>query len=202
MLYWLEHDTSHKFKYACKDQSLQGWERHICPSCGREIATPIYTEPAPHLVLEGGRQFPDLLQFCGAGERWCLISEKALTVLEEAKLSGFDGYKQCRIESRSKVTPPEYYCLNITGQVDFDFAAMFLKKKKSCDECGQFSWNRTRMHPRFIDRSTWDSSDICRLKSIPGFIVCSQRFAETVMEYHLSGFAFSEARYNNPQQEA
>lgn len=198
MLYWLEHDTLKKHLYAYKDMSLVGYSRSVCPQCNRQIGTPQYKETSPHLILEGGSVYPDYLQFCGAGNRLFLISEQALGIFEKNRITGYSAYQLVTSESfiRSSNTdrPPDYYCLNISGRIDLDFAAMHIKKKRVCSQCGQFEWSRMRLEPIVLDQATWDGSDLCLVDSIPGFRVCTKNLRQIIQKNKLTGFSFSISR--------
>lgn len=194
MLFWLKNDVGKKYSYASKDLSLAGYTRSICPNCGREVVSPTYIGNAPHLILEGGRKFPDFLQFCGAGNRLTIVSENALNIFERESVSGYDEYLNCQIEVASTFKDvnnvPNYYSLNVSGSVDLDLQAMHLRRKKVCSSCGQFEWSRTRIGVYIVDEKTWDSSDICFLKSMPGIKLCSSKFVEIVNSNNLAGFSF------------
>ena len=198
MLYFLEHDTQKKFRYAYKDISLIGYSRLICPQCSRQIAIPQYNNEAPHLVIEGGNVYPDYLQFCGAGNRLCVVSEKTLNLFEQNKITGYTEYHLVTTESDRKskdfVQCPNYYCLNITGRIDLDIVAMHIKKKRLCPSCGQFEWSRMRLEPIVLNQTIWDGSDLCLVGSIPGFKVCSEKLKEFIQNYNLTGFSFKVAR--------
>lgn len=198
MLYWLEHDTLKKFQYVYKDESFEGYSRSICPQCNRQIGTPHYKHKVPHLILEGGSVYPDYLQFCGAGNRLCLISGKALDIFEENGITGYSEYQlvvsESLIQGGSIDRLPDYYCLNISGRIDFDFTTMHIKKKRVCPQCGQFEWSRMRLEPIFLDQNTWDGSDLCLVDSIPGFRVCTERLRKVIQEHRLTGFSFRMSR--------
>lgn len=198
MLYWLGYDSDKKFQYAWKNLSFIRFDRSICPQCAREIGTAQYREEPPYLLLEGGSVYPDYLYFGGAGKRPFVVSERTINLFEKSKVTGYTGYQQVTVEpdeGENHCGPcPNYYCLEVTGRVEFDFQAMRLKKKKVCPLCGQFQWNRQRFYPEFLDKDTWDGSDLCLLKSIPGFRVCSERVRELVQEHQLTGFSFREAK--------
>jgi hypothetical protein len=71
---------------------------------------------------------------------------------------------------------------------------MQLKKKRVCPSCGQFEWNRQRLPAMILNVSSWDGSDICRLASIPGFIVCTDKFKTIVQNNQLKGFSFEQVK--------
>ena len=67
MLFQVSYNTCRKYKYAYKDASFAGFERVNCMACGRTVSTMHYEAKAHCLILEGGKSYPDYLQFCGAG---------------------------------------------------------------------------------------------------------------------------------------
>lgn len=194
MLYWIEHQNSHKYYYAYKDISLLGYEQSICNQCNRPIVYPKFSGTEPHLFLEGSGEYPDYLQFCGAGRQMYIVSEKTLDLYEKNNISGYSDYRlvtvTTEIQDKTSTKIPIYYSLNITGRVDLDYSVMQLKKKKKCAQCGQFNWNRMRLNPLVIDFSTWDGSDLCLLSSFPGFKLCSSLAREVMTTNKLTGFSF------------
>ncbi len=194
MLYWLEHNSQKKYKYAYKDDSLIGYSRSICSQCNREIAIPQYKETAPYLLLEGGNTSPDFLQFCGAGRQLCLVSEKALDIFENNRISGYAGSQLVSCENERQISSvtqfPRYYSMHISGRIELNTAAMHIKKKRVCSHCGQYEWSRMRLEPYILDLSTWDGSDLCLVDSIPGFRVCTDKLKEIIQKHKLTGFSF------------
>ena len=85
-----------------------------------------------------------------------------------------------------------YYSLNIFGTVDFNLKAMALKRKHLCVSCGQFEWSRQRLYliDAVLDANTWDGSDLCRIVSFPGHVVCTEKIKAAAEEYQLTGFIF------------
>lgn len=199
MLYWIRYEAFNKYKYASKDLTLMGFDRSVCPECGREVATAQYKENTPHLRLEGGRVFPDFLQFCDAGNRMFMVSEKVLEMFEKNGITGYSGYQLMTYEfskrKSSIIEHPNYYSLNITGKVDLDLAEMHLKKKRLCPQCGQFDWSRMRFGITILDETTWNGSDLCFLDSIPGFKLCSEKVKELIQQHKFTNFSFKPEIY-------
>lgn len=191
MYYWVGYSGSEKYCYAANNNSFVAFNQSICDVCGRTIYMPQFISSVPHLQLDGGRIFPDFLQFCGAGERMFLISETALKIFEENHISGYSTYCEVVVEPYIKrglqSKQPRYYQLKILGRIDFNLSAMCLKRKRKCTACGQFDWNRQRIYPKILDPTTWDLSDLCLVASFPGTIVCSDTIAKLVKEHNLSG---------------
>lgn len=202
MLYWIEHEALNKYKYAYKDLTFIGFDRSACSECGRELGTPQYKESTPHFVLEGGRVYPDYLEFAGAGRQPFLVSEEVLELFEKNGITGYTGYQLVNyVSSKRKdnsiiIQHPKYYNLNITGKVDLALAEMHLKKKRLCPQCGQFDWSRMRFGTTILDETTWDGSDLCFLDSIPGFKLCSEKVKELIQQHKFTNFSFSECVFN------
>lgn len=198
MFYKIDDCNTREFKYAYKDLSFGGFERRICEKCNREVVTMRHIDTSHCLVLEGGKKYPDLLGFHGAGELMFIVSEKTLSIFENHHISGISGSEQVDIVEHyqgklvpSPKTVPNYHLLHISGMIELDFASMALKKKKKCDCCGQFVWNRNKFRPLILNPHEWEGSDLCRVTSIPGYVVCTEAVARVVDEYSLTGFELS-----------
>ena len=88
--------------------------------------------------------------------------------------------------------PHSYYLLNINGSIDFDLKAMSLKKKNVCAACGQFDWSRQRLSiiKTVFDMDAWDKSDLCRIASFPGYVVCSEKVKNIIEKHGFTGVVF------------
>ena len=134
MLYEMDCTGSGIYRYAQKDNAFAGWKEVICPGCGRRVSLPVYSESNPVLVLEGGKKYPDFLQFCGAGSlpdggRLIVLSEKALTVFREEGISGIGECKPVVVVQSAVCRycvddAPRYFAVDITGSVDLDYSAI------------------------------------------------------------------------------
>lgn len=196
MLYWLENDISKEYVYAYKNTSFEGYTWGVCQECRRKTATVHYTEHYPHLLLEGGGLYPDFLQFCGAGNRLFVISERTLRLFEQHSISGYSTCVPVTLDTSlvspkiKNIIPPQYFSIEIRGQIDLDYKEMHLKQKKKCPMCHQFEWSRQRINPMIANSHSWDGNDICTLSSIPGFIICSKSIANIVHDNDLTGVSF------------
>lgn len=196
LLYWLEYDIQRDYVYAYKNDSFEGYIWGMCQECGRQTATARYTGYHPHLLLEGSGLYPDFLQFCGAGNRLFVISERALYLFERHGISGYSNYIPVSLDT-SLVSPkaktrmvPNYFSLEVSGHIDLDFKLMHLKRKKLCPICHQFEWSRQKIDPIVADNHSWDGSDLCILSSMPGFIMCSKTIVNIVHDNDLTGVSF------------
>lgn len=184
--YLLEAPSERAYAYAFKDTSLLGLQTDLCDFCGRKRSR--WETSGPHcFLLEGGPRFPDRLPYCGAGGSWFLLGEQAAAAFAEA---GITGIVETTPVQTLPATDPGYVLARIGGRIELDLAKMCLKKKKLCPVCGGFEWNRQRLYPLFLDENTWDGSDICRVRSIPGYIICTNRVVALIKRRGLKGFCF------------
>lgn len=196
MFYLLQAPGERTYQYAYKDASFVGFRKSVCGNCGRMIAEMEFSGPRC-LIVEGGARYPDYLAFCGAGGPLFVVSERAAQVFRDSMLGGIAECTPIRVMKEQDGEPvplpedaPRYVQLQISGRIDLDLPKMCLKKKGLCRTCGGFAWNRQRMHPMLVDESTWDGSDVCRIASIPGHIVCTDKVVKQIREKKLKGFAF------------
>ncbi len=191
MFYRILFGSDQKYRYArCRSFSYGDVQKVSCPACGRDIVTPIYAEGILRWELEGGRILPDFLQSVNCWPRHFLASQRAWDILQQERITGLGEIQP--VESTCDPQHQDsrdmaYYDVQITGRIDWDLQAMGLKKKNLCPQCRQFDWNRQRLYPEYIAPDTWDGSDLCRLDSVPGVVVCSGQFAEVVRRHNLTG---------------
>lgn len=197
MMYKLNIDYSdRKYCYAQKNLAFGGYTFGKCPSCGRQIAKEQPKTQQDAFILEGGKKYPDFLKYGGAGLCF-LVSENAYKAFEE---QGITGYKDAppipvyRLNGNELTEAhASYYMLNICGAIDLDLKAMALKRKNRCSECGQFDWSRQRLYDikTAFDMNTWDKSDLCRIASFPGYVVCSEKVKRIIEENGFDGVTFN-----------
>lgn len=196
MFYKLQDANLRTYQYAFMDLSFKGYTKATCDDCGRENVITEFVGPH-RLAAEGGPRYPDYLPFSGVGGPMLILSERALAVLQENGITGIgtaEPVSVVRIINGTEVplpdTAPAYYLVTITGTIDLDIPKMCLKKKRVCRTCGGFEWSRQRMPKMLLDSSTWDSSDFCRIASILGYVICSDKIVSLVKTHRLKGFAF------------
>lgn len=192
--------NSNRYKYASETPDFIKWNNHPCESCGRGISACEYVaSDKRRFVIEGGKKYPDHLDFWGAGERFFIISENALSAFVKEGVSGIDVVEPVDIlvengKSNAELDTdgPEYYSVTLKGSIDFDYDSMFLKKKKYCSVCGQYELNRQRLYPMYVDRTSWNGCDLCSLKTFPAQIICSEKIMRLVKKYKLKGFTLEK----------
>lgn len=189
--------SEYKYCYAVENLAFVGYKREECPACKRQVVKEEIYEGEDAFRIDGAKAFPDFMQFCGCGIGF-IVSEKVMNVLRENNISGFDEAKKVplyRSRYRKLVKQePEYYMINITGSIDLDLKAMALKRKHLCPECGSFDWSRQRLYifDSVFDMSTWDGSDICRIKSFPGYIMISDRLKKIFEDHKFTGATYKK----------
>ncbi len=200
--YKMTNSGDSRFSYVFDDLSFIGYKKELCNSCGRSINT-VCTQKRHTFVVEGGKIYPDFLQFCGAGERLTVLSKKAIDIFLSSNISGFsiesiiDIYREVKNKQIVKCDDsPIYYSVIIRGVIDYDYSAMFLKKKKYCPICGQFELNRKRLYPVVMDINTWDGNDICSLITFPANLICTNKLVRIVEDNKLTGFDFKLVKNN------
>ena len=181
--------------YAYKNLAFGGYLFDKCTSCGRQTAIELPPTQTDAFVLDGGKQYTDFLFFGGSG-LYFLVSKNVLSAFQKYGVTGYEQAIPVPLyrEKQDALIEQEavYYLLNITGSIDLDLKAMALKRKHVCPVCKQFDWSRQRLYTikSVFDMSTWNQSDLCRLASFPGYIVCSEKVKSIVEEYGFSGVSF------------
>jgi len=191
------------FRYVWENPSLIGFTENICEACGRAIRTEQYSSNPIELVLNGGKIFPDYLQYCSAGRDYIILSKKTIDILTINNVCGIFKFEPLRLYDHSKWAEKDgqeanlymYNNVHINGRIELDFKRMCLKKKRFCPICNQFEWNRQRFPPLIIDPVSWDGSDLCRVSSRPGEIICTDKFVKIIKRNKLKGFQFEEIEH-------
>lgn len=189
-------------RYYCYAWTMIGAQHEMieCAKCGRKTLNSFSISDNAFLLIEGGKKLPDFLQFCSVG-LYFFVSSTVVNLFEENNISGYYVEKAIPLFREVKgemkiVDDAQYYSLKVTGQVDFDLKAMHLKKKNLCNSCGQFDWSIQRLSivDTKLDMNTWDQSDICRVSSSPGHIVCSDKVAQLIDQKKLTGVHMQEEK--------
>ena len=189
--------SEYKYCYAVENLSFVGYKREECSTCKRQIVKEKIYEGEDAFLIDGAKKFPDFMQSCGAGT-YFIVSERVMNVLRENNVSGFDEAKKVplyRSRYRKLIKQEqEYYIINITGSIDLNLKAMALKRKHICPECGSFDWSRQRLYifDSVFDMNTWDGSDICRIKSFPGYVMISDKLKEIFEEHKFTGATYKK----------
>ena len=187
--------SDHKYCYAVKNLAVIEFKRERCLHCGEQVVKNTICQGEDALLIDGGKSYPDFMLYGSVGEPF-IVSERVIKVLYKEKITGYDMAKKVSlyrlIDGKLVKQEPEYYMINITGSIDLDLKAMHLKKKNVCPHCGSFKWSRQRLYlfDSVLDKSTWDGSDICRIKSFQGHIMISDRLKGILEAHKFTGASF------------
>ena len=194
MLYTLSIHSSNRYAYTWQDRGFGGFDRAPCPSCGREIATPLPRISPRAYEVEGGAKYPDFLEFTGVPVGEFVCSARVIDLLREAGISGLGEVEPVSIVRTKSSTAvaaasPDYFRIPVIGRVELDLPAMKLKKKNLCPTCGRFAWSRERLYtiPAALDMDTWSGHALCRVGDFPAMTVCSERVAEVIRKHKITG---------------
>lgn len=177
-------------------------EKKEC-SCGRmHICYHEDTSNPFTLVIETHARYPDFLKCYGVGLSifTCAVSEKVVEAFSETGITGYSATPILIVrEQDGKLKEiddaPQYYKLNICGNIDLDYEKMHLKRKHVCKECGQYTFSRQKLGISYLDLSSWSGHDLCRLNTFPAIIICSEKVIATIKKYKLKGASMLESRY-------
>ncbi len=184
-----------KYCYAAKNLSFNGYNYDKCQNCGRIISKLLPSNQIDEFVIEGGRQYPDFLDYHGPGINF-IVSDRVLQAFIENNITGYNQVLKVFVHRNNKDFSDNknigYNLLNITGKIDLNLKAMSLKKKNFCSLCEQFDWSRQRLNiiKTVFDMDTWNECDLCRITSFPGFVVCSEKLKSVIEEHNFSGVIF------------
>lgn len=194
MLYTLSVHASNRYAYAFRDHGFGGFDRIPCPSCVREIATPLPRISPRVYEAEGGAKYPVFLEFTGVPVGDFLCSARVIDLFCEAGISGLGEIEPVPVfrvqgAKTEPVTYPAYCYAPIVGRIGLNLPAMKLKKKNLCPACGRFTWSRERLYtiPAALDMDTWSGHDLCRVEDFPAILVCSERVVEVIRKHRLTG---------------
>jgi ribosomal protein S27AE len=180
-------EGSNRYKYFNGEETFLGYEKSVCPACGRTVCAPKYSAETPVFMLDGGKKYPD---FFHAYTRGSIISKRALEAFLEAGATGIE-YSPVIIANAEEETP-EYVWLKPQGFIDIDYTASGIKKKNFCAECGQFELNRLRPCPVKMDPASWNELDVCRLGLYPHRLIVTEKVLAAAKKAGLKGMTYAE----------
>jgi hypothetical protein len=119
----------------------------------------------------------------------CLISRRALHVLAEHDLTGFEAKPAVTRLKVAGTQPPEFLEFRAVGWGGVAPEESGIKLTEYCESCGHSEYS-TFTHPeKLIDQSQWDGSDFFIVWPLPKFIFVSQRARDVITKERLSGAA-------------
>lgn len=120
----------------------------------------------------------------------CLVTERVLRVLSQAKITGYEVREAAGRYRREPEWPQlELFELVITGWggVAPPASGVSLLQQESCAECGLLVYSGFTEAGSLIDTDQWDGSDMFIVWPYPRFIFVSDRVADVIRSAGLTG---------------
>jgi hypothetical protein len=163
-----------------------------CPACGKNIAQRNY-ENAEIEVSGKCHRWPDILRSLDA----IILREGVIEVLDKERFTGYKAFpvKISKItdnEELARAPIPQYYVLEVTGQVDVDTIEI---NDELCPLCFNRIGNMARKPKPLVPKlKTWDGSDFVRMRNIRNTRdFCVRRFVDMASKHHWTNFIFGES---------
>lgn len=119
--------------------------------------------------------------------RECLLQDHVLKLLKDAGFTGFDVKPVTAEFKRTGRECPKLWELVVTGWAGMASAEAGIQLVQKCDGCGLIRYSGTNSPSALIDESQWDGSDFFVIWPLPMFIFVTDRVANLIREYQLTG---------------
>lgn len=170
-----------------------------CPACGRRFA-PVYEGEAEARIDNKGSRWSDIIG-SGTASPPFMISERVIDTLRGVGVESFEEHPVRITEIKSKqlriIPPPQYYYLNVKGEMDIDREASGIPERKViCPVClmqepyqpGEKIPSPERLIPR---PETWDGSDLFILRNYGrSSVFCTRKVLELARQHRWTNFRF------------
>lgn len=170
---------SKKWTYASKFIPIDGIVEKRCSKCGAVEKYPIGKF---EVILEGGSQYPDILQ-CGQYPL-LIVSDRVIQNWKDSKFDGFEAIpisiNQIVSESLEKIPVVQYYNIVVTGTCELDYEKMGIKLLEECSECGKatFSKKTWEINEFYVKRDSIEAGDIFVNHHFPRKVLVNEKVAE------------------------
>ena len=118
-----------------------------------------------------------------------LIGERALALLTEAKITGFETRPAETRHKNGKKPPGTFREVVVTGWGGVAPPASGIRydEEQSCTTCGMLRYTGLEHAEELVDESQWDGSDIFIIWPLPAYLIVSDRFVNLIRKHRLSG---------------
>ncbi len=118
-----------------------------------------------------------------------LLQNRALHLLQEFGVTGFDVKPVTARYKKSTEVPPKLRELVLTGWAGMANPAsgIRLDSTKSCPVCGLLHYTNLARPEYLIDAAQWDGSDFFMVWPLPKFVFVSDKVVQIIREQHLTG---------------
>ncbi len=161
-----------------------------CPDCG---AADSYPAGAFDVTVEGGNAYPDILG-CGAYPLM-IVSSRVIASWEQNDIGPFVkfpvGVAAAHETMLRSKDAPQYYRVEIAGDVKVDIPRSGGKISQYCARCGQFSIESFTLKKKAIFAGSWDGSPLFRDKRLfPRVIFCTETVKQLAEKEKHTNFHF------------
>jgi len=119
----------------------------------------------------------------------CLVQNHVLSLLEQAKLTGFEAAKAETRFISSVQSTPKFWELVVKGSAGLASAESGYKAQGICPGCGLIDdASRITDPSKVVDLAKWDGSDFFRVEPVSGLIFVTSRVVEALSEAKCSGW--------------
>jgi hypothetical protein len=118
----------------------------------------------------------------------CMIQDHVLDLFRRSGFTGFDVKPaKARFKSPAAQSPPRLWEVVVTGWAGMASMESGITLVEHCPGCGHLNYSPCRNPASLIDRSKWDGSDFFMVWPMPGFILVTDRVAQTIHGSRLRG---------------
>ena len=156
-----------------------------CDACGRGSEIP---EGSFDVVVEGGRQFPDVL-YCGAYP-FLIVSARVAGDWERSKINDFTRFPvrvKDLTDAQVKLSDaPEYFRIEVSGSCEVDLRRSGLALRKRCRSCGCGRIDRLAEKGYVVKARSLKGSGLFRDSILSAVIFCSSTVSDLATANHHS----------------
>jgi hypothetical protein len=131
----------------------------------------------------------------------CLFQDRVLGLFRVELLTGFEVESvKARFKRWRPEEPPTLWELVVTGWAGVAPPESGIKLVTHCDACRHRTYSDFTNPEALIDESQWDGSDFFMVWPLPGFVFVSERAAQLIRRYELTGCvleAVAQLKYDN-----
>ena len=156
-----------------------------CEVCGCVSEIP---EGSFDVVVEGGRQFPDLL-YCGAYP-FLIVSARVVDDWERSNINDFSRFTvrvKDLTDAQVKLSDaPEYFRIEVSGSCEVDLRRSGLALRKRCRSCGCGRIDRLAEKGYVVKARSLKGSGLFRDSILSAVIFCSSTVSDLATANHHS----------------
>jgi hypothetical protein len=210
--YKISTDGGKKLKFAHGiNLNDRDYERIECPSCNIVTSSDVVSDLSSIKLALTNNHFPDFLGYIYHK----MASERSVEILAYENISGYNSVPLDMVPfdaitpeqkrdlrlfgndvKKFATDPPPYYLLRAVGKAELHEKTGLIVKH--CSQCGNTKISTPGKiyvdpdHPWYVQRNTWDGSDLFTVQYFPSAFLCSEHFLEVYNKHNLTGLLFKE----------